>query len=223
MHRLLSRAAVVLALLLAGCGGSGPADAGGTEQTLLIGATAAGVRAPVLLALARGYDEAEGVTVDVRADGDARELLRTGRADAAIVGIDAIRPPLVAVMALVQGDEAGRPLRRGEPPRPGMLLTVTRDTLADHRPEVQAIVRAIQRGMTEAAADPESAVSAVLDADERADRSRVAAQLERAAPAFTAGARAPGALDAERLRAWARWAGAELDADATLARPLSRD
>jgi ABC-type nitrate/sulfonate/bicarbonate transport system substrate-binding protein len=222
MSRLLSRAAMALAVVLAGCGPSG-GEVTGAEPTLFVSGAPPVTRAPVALALARGYDEAEGVTVSLRDGGDALELLRTGRVDAAIVPVDALRAPMVAVLALVQGDEAGPRRRRDEPLRPGVVLAVTRDTLTDRRDEVRALVRTIQRGMTEAAADPESAVSAALDADETLQRAPLAAELERAAPAFTAGAAAPGALDAARLRAWGRWAGREVAADDTLARPLSRD
>ena len=223
MNRLLSRAAIALALLLAGCGPSADEISTGAEPTLLVAGAPASMRAPVDLALARGFDEAEGATVDLRSDGDAHELLTTGRVDAAIVGVDELRPPLVAVMAFVQGDQAGRARKPGEPERPGVLLAVTRDTLADRRAEVRALVRTIQRGMTEAAADPESAVTAALDADETLDRTELTAELERVAPAFTAGAAAPGALDADQLRAWARWAGKDVAADASFARPISRD
>jgi ABC-type nitrate/sulfonate/bicarbonate transport system substrate-binding protein len=224
MARFLSSAAALLALLLAGCGGSGSAgEAAGSEQTLLLPAPVSGATAPVFLALSRGYDEAEGVALELRDEGDALDLLRTGRVDAAVVGIEQVRAPMVVVMALVQGEEAGRPRRRGEPERPGVVVVVTRDTLADHRPEVRAIVRTIQRGMTEAATDPESAVTAMLDADDALDRGRLTAQLERAAPGFTAGAAAPGAVDVTRLKAWSRWARREVRTDATLVRRLSRD
>jgi hypothetical protein len=37
------------------------------------------------------------------------------------------------------------------------------------------------------------------------DRASVARELEAVSPAFTAGARSFGELDAVRLRAWARW------------------
>ena len=222
MPGVLPRALVLLALLFAGCGGSG-GDAAGAEQTLLVADVPAGVRAPVVLALARGYDEAEGTRVQVRDDGDAYELLTTGRVDAAVVDVRALKPPLVAVLALVQGDQAGRPLRPGEPPRPGLVLAVTRDTLADRRAEVGALVAAVQRGMSEVASDPESAVTALLDADETLDRARTSAEVERAVPGYTAGAPAPGAIDPARLRAWSRWAGRQVGVDATLARPISRD
>jgi ABC-type nitrate/sulfonate/bicarbonate transport system substrate-binding protein len=212
----MPRVLVVLALLVAGCGPSG-GDAGGTEQTLRLDSPAVGAQAPVHLAMARGYDEAEGVTLRLRSDGEPYDLLTTGRADAAIVPLRDVRSPLVAVMSLVDGDQAGPPPRKGEPPRPGLVLAVTRDTLADHRPDVVATVRALQRGMTEAATDPESAVTAMLDADDTLDRRKLEAQLERAAPGFR-----DGTVDVARVRAWARWAGRRVAVE-NLARPLSRD
>jgi ABC-type nitrate/sulfonate/bicarbonate transport system substrate-binding protein len=223
MSRLLSRAALALVLVLAGCGPSGGADVAGSELSLLTAGAPGGALAPVLLAHARGYDEAEGVALTLRPAGDAYELLTTGRVDAAIVGVDDLRAPLVAVMAFVQDDEAGRPRRKGEPGRPGVVLAVTRDTLADHRDEVAALIRGIQRGMLEAADDPDSAVAASRGLDDTLDRGRLSAELERAAPGFTAGAAAPGAIDAAALRAWGRWAHHKLAADATLAKPINRD
>jgi hypothetical protein len=61
MSRLLSRAGLALALVLAGCGPSG-GEVTGAEPTLLVAGAPAATRAPVDLALARGYDEAEGIT-----------------------------------------------------------------------------------------------------------------------------------------------------------------
>jgi ABC-type nitrate/sulfonate/bicarbonate transport system substrate-binding protein len=152
------------------------------------------------------------------------DLLRTGRIDAAVLPLRrAAASGLVTVMALVQTDAAGPPRRRGEPDRPGLVLTVTRDTLTDHRTDVRAVVRTLQRGMGEAAADPESAVAAMIEADDTLDRARLTTDLERIAPAFSAGVPAPGVLDGPALRAWAKWAGKPLAFDAGLTGPVSRD
>jgi hypothetical protein len=63
----------------------------------------------------------------------------------------------------------------------------------------------------------------MIDADDTLDRAALTDQLERIAPAFTAGAVSPGALDGAVLRAWSTWAGKPLASDATLAGPVSRD
>jgi putative hydroxymethylpyrimidine transport system substrate-binding protein len=286
-------------LALAGCG-SGSSDRPNQEATLLLDFTPNGVHAGIYLATARGYDEAEGVELDVRtpsASTDALRLLQGGRADMAIldihdlglarqqgrdiVGVMAlVQRPLAAVLAqsdvtrprrlegrragvtglpsdvavlrsIVAGDggdpdrvrtitigfEAVRAMlahrvdaatafwnvegvalreRRpdthefrvddfGAPAYPELVLCVTRETLENDRPVVAATIRALQRGYTEAQTDPESAVSALVDADSGLDRAAAAAQLDAVAPAFTAGARAYGQLRPDVLREWAAW------------------
>jgi hypothetical protein len=61
-------------------------------------------------------------------------------------------------------------------------------------PIAEAVIRALQRGYTEALVDPESAVTALLDQVEGLDRTRVTAELDAIAPGLTAGAPAYGAL-----------------------------
>jgi putative hydroxymethylpyrimidine transport system substrate-binding protein len=287
--------------VLAGCGGgSGGTDRPGEEATLLLDFTPNGVHAGIYLATARGYDEAEGVELEVQtpsASTDALRLLQGGRADMAIldihdlglarqqgrdiVGVMALlQRPLASVLAqpdvarprelegrrvgvtglpsdvavlrsVVAGDggdpervrtttigfEAVRAMiagrvdaatafwnvegvalleRRphtrefrvddfGAPAYPELVLCVTRDTLEEDRPVVAAAIRALQRGYTQAQADPESAVTALVDADSGLDRTAAAAQLDAVAPAFTAGARAYGELREDVLREWAAW------------------
>jgi putative hydroxymethylpyrimidine transport system substrate-binding protein len=289
----------LIGLALAGCG-SGSSDRPNQEATLLLDFTPNGVHAGIYLATARGYDEAEGVELDVKtpsASTDALRLLQGGRADMAIldihdlglarqqgrdiVGVMAlVQRPLAAVLAqsdvtrprrlegrragvtglpsdvavlrsIVAGDggdpdrvrtitigfEAVRAMlahrvdaatafwnvegvalreRRpdthefrvddfGAPAYPELVLCVTRETLENDRPVVAATIRALQRGYTEAQTDPESAVSALVDADSGLDRAAAAAQLDAVAPAFTAGARAYGQLRPDVLREWAAW------------------
>jgi putative hydroxymethylpyrimidine transport system substrate-binding protein len=286
------------AAALAGCGGG--ADAPGGEATLLLDFAPNGVHAGIYLATARGYDEAEGVELDVQAPSastDALRLLQGGRADMAIldihdlalarergrdvVGVMALlQRPLAAVLAqpdvarprelegrrvgvtglpsdvavlrsAVAGDGGDpdqvrtttigfaavramlarrvdgatafwnvegvalrerRPGMRefrvddfGAPPYPELVLCVTRGTLEEDRALVEATVRALQRGYTQAQADPESAVTALVDAGSGLDREAAAAQLDAVAPAFTAGARAYGELRRDVLRDWAAW------------------
>jgi putative hydroxymethylpyrimidine transport system substrate-binding protein len=287
------------ALLLAGCGAGGD-DRPNEEATLLLDFTPNGVHAGIYLATERGYDEAEGVELDVQAPSastDALRLLQGGRADMAILDIHDLGlarqqgRDIVGVMALLQrplasvlaqpdvarpreleGRRAGvtglpsdvavlrsvvagdggdadrvrtttigfqavramlarrvdaatafwnvegvalrerRPDVRefrvddyGAPPYPELVLCVTRRTLEEDRPLVAATIRTLQRGYTEAQTDPESAVTALVDADAGLDREAAAAQLDAVAAAFTAGARAYGELRADVLRDWAAW------------------
>jgi putative hydroxymethylpyrimidine transport system substrate-binding protein len=292
--------ACVLSLALAGCGGGLGTDRPNDEASLLLDFTPNGVHAGIYLALERDYDEAEGVTLDVKTPGastDALKLLESGRVDMAIldihdlalarehgadiVGVMAVvQQPLAALLAqpairrprqlegkragvtglpsdvavlrsIVQGDggdpdkvktttigfqavkamlahrvdaatgfwnvegvalKARRPGTRefrvdqyGAPPYPELVLCTTRVTLDDERPLVAATIRALQRGYNETQIDPESAVSALVQADPDLDRTVAAAQLDAVAPAFTAGADYYGQLRQDVLEKWAAW------------------
>jgi ABC-type nitrate/sulfonate/bicarbonate transport system substrate-binding protein len=121
----------------------------------------------------------------------------------------------------------------GAPAYPELVLVTPRRTLEENRPLVSATVRALQRGYVEAQADPEAAVAAMVAAEPDLDAAALAAQLDAVAPAFTAGARFPGQLREQPIRAWAAFdlkAGIlskPLDVDRafdpTLAVPISRD
>jgi len=101
-----------LLLALAGCGGvSGGSDRPDEDASLLLDFTPNAVHAGIYLATARGYDEAEGVNLDVRAPGastDSLRLLQAGRVDIAILDIHDLalareqNRDIVGVMALVQ-------------------------------------------------------------------------------------------------------------------------
>jgi putative hydroxymethylpyrimidine transport system substrate-binding protein len=93
----------------------------------------------------------------------------------------------------------------GAPAYPELVLCVTRETLDDRAPLVRATIRALQRGYTQAQAEPDSAVEAVADADRGVDRAALSAQFDAVAPAFTAGADEFGQLRPAVLRAWAAW------------------
>src|SRR4051794_12824010 len=292
--------ACVISLALAGCGGGLGTDRPNEEASLLLDFTPNGVHAGIYLALERDYDEAEGVTLDVKAPGastDALKLLESGRVDMAIldihdlalarergapiVGVMAVvQTPLAAVLAqpeitrpkqlegkragvtglpsdvavlrsIVQGDggdpdkvktttigfqavkamlarrvdaatafwnvegvalKARRPDTRefrvdqyGAPPYPELVLCTTRVTLDDQRPLIDATVRALRRGYNEAQVDPESAVSALVQANPDLDRTVAAAQLDAVSPSFTAGADYYGQLRHDVLEKWAAW------------------
>ena len=93
----------------------------------------------------------------------------------------------------------------GAPAYPELVLCVTRETLEERRAVIAATIRALQRGYTQAQADPESAVTALVDAGSGLDREAAQAQLDAVAPAFTAGASVYGELREDVLREWAAW------------------
>ena len=186
---------------LAGCGGvSGGGDVS-SDFTLLLGARPAGLHAGVYLAVERGYDEAEGLQLESRPRGDAAELLRRGRVQAAI--LDAPLPGTVCVMALVQQ------------PRPGHFVCVSRTELEDARADVAALVRVLQRGYGEAEVDPESAVQAMVARLDNPDQQALARQLDAVSASFEAGVPAFGYLRRGQLPPGAY--------DYSLVRPVSRD
>jgi len=287
-------------MTLAGCGGSSGADRPNEEASLLLDFTPNAVHTGIYLATDRGYDDAEGVQLEVRAPGastDALRLLQAGKVDMAIldihdlalareqdrdiVGVMAlVQRPLAAVLAqpeiarprdlagkragvsglpsdvavlrsVVKGDggdpdsvktttigfeavkallaqrvaaatafwnvegvalKAERPATRefrvddyGAPPYPELVLCVTRNTLDEKRPVLEATIRALRRGYTETQNDPESALSALGDANPDLDRDAASAQLDAVAPAFTAGADYYGQLREDVLEKWAAW------------------
>jgi putative hydroxymethylpyrimidine transport system substrate-binding protein len=292
--------ALVLLALAAGCGGSVGEDRPNEEASLLLDFTPNGVHAGLYLTTSRGYDDAEGVQLEVRAPGastDALRLLQAGRVDMAIldihdlalareqdrdiVGVMAVvQRPLAAVLAqpdiarprdldgkragvsglpsdvavlrsVVEGDGgdpdsvktttigfeavktllAGRvaaatafwnvegvALREqrpdmrefrvdeyGAPSYPELVLCVTRQTLDERRPMIRATIRALQRGYNETQVDPESALTALVEANPDLDRAAAAAQLDAVSPAFTAGADVYGQLREDVLKKWAEW------------------
>ncbi len=299
---MLARLSLIcaVALAFAGCGGTTGNDRPDEEATLLLDFAPNGVHAGIYVATSRGFDEAEGVELEVRAPGastDALRQLQAGRADMAILDIHDLAlarekgRDIVGVMALLQrplasvqaqpevrrprdlegrrvgvtglpsdvavlesvvagdgGDPAavrtttigfeavramlaervdaatafwnveGVALRErrpdvqefrvddfGAPAYPELVLCVTRSALTDKRAVVRATVRALQRGYTTAQNDPESAATALVDADTGLSREAAAAQIDAVAPAWTAGARAYGELRRDILREWADW------------------
>jgi ABC-type nitrate/sulfonate/bicarbonate transport system substrate-binding protein len=97
--------------LLAGCGSTTGNDRPDEDASLLLDFTPNAVHAGIYLATQRGYDEAEGVNLRVRAPGastDALKLLEAGRTDMAILDIHDLGlarergADVVGVAALVQ-------------------------------------------------------------------------------------------------------------------------
>ena len=291
---------VAAALALGGCGAAGEDRAPNVAATLLLDSRPSAVHTGIYIAVARGYDDALGVRLRIRAPSrstNAVTLLASGRVALAVLDIHDLAAArargrdLVGVMALVQTPLAailaepsvrtpralqgrrvgvsGRPADRavlrsivagaggdprtvratrlgsgavrsllsgrvagataawdtdgvtlrarrprirefrvedyGAPTYPELLLSVRRRTLRDDPGLVRATVAALARGYEEVLADPESGVSALLTATSGLRRTRVQRELDAVSPSFTAGARAFGELDPQRLRAWARW------------------
>ncbi len=109
--KLVAPLAAVLALVvLAACGGAG-SDRPGTEARLMLDFQPNAVHAGIYLADARGFTDAEGVSLDVEIPGestDAIGLLLANRIQFAVLDIHDLAlarekdRDLVAVMALVQ-------------------------------------------------------------------------------------------------------------------------
>lgn len=189
MRRLLAALLPAAALML-GCGGSGPAGGSGRDLNLTLDGRPAGRHAGIYLATARGYDRALGVT------------LRVGRepSDLRLLDVDELDPQKnVAVMAILPGD---------------LYVAVDRVILDERRDDVRSALEAIQRGYEETVIDPESAASAMVDA-EGLDRVALLEQIDAIAPRFKAGGRDFGVLDPKGLPKGAF--------DASLVRPSDRD
>jgi ABC-type nitrate/sulfonate/bicarbonate transport system substrate-binding protein len=111
----------------------------------------------------------------------------------------------VALRAKRPGTREFRVDQFGAPSYPELVLCVTRDALEEKRPVILATIRALQRGYTQAQTDPESAVTALVEAGSGLDRAAAQAQVDAVSPAWTAGARAYGELREDVLREWAKW------------------
>ncbi len=206
---MLCLSAMVLAV--GGCASAGSASDG--DQTLLLGAPPSAVHAGVYFAVERGFDESEGVKLTIRRSGDAIKLLRSGRVQAALLDVGQIgqAPGVVGVMAILQR------------PYPGLFVCVTQATLQDHRSQVEALIRVLQRGYTETMADPESAVQAVLSRASGVDAAALATELDRISPDFVAGAPGFGVIDRRIVSEWAGRAGVPARFAYGLVGPVSRD
>jgi len=132
----------------------------------------------------------------------AVKALLAGRVDAVTAFWDVEG---VELKARRQGIREFRVDDYGAPAYPELVLCVTRRALEEERAVIEATIRALQRGYTQAQNDPESAVTALVDAGSGLDRDAAQAQLDAVAPAFTAGARAYGELREDVLRKWAAW------------------
>jgi ABC-type nitrate/sulfonate/bicarbonate transport system substrate-binding protein len=217
-----------------GCAGSGNGIDGRPEADarLMLQDRPSAVDAGLYLARQRDYGQTEGVNLQVETPVGPLTGIRAlvaGQTDLAIVDIhDLARArargqDLVAVQAIVETPLAAplaravaRARQRGTlrgriggpnsvPPHPELVLAVTRETLETSAPVVAAAIRTLRRGYEATIDDPESGVSAVLDAAPALKRSEVAAQLSALSPSFVGGERRFGELSAGPLETWARW------------------
>jgi hypothetical protein len=163
-----SAALLLLVLTVAGCGGVQSSSSFG-DVALVLDEEPGADEAGVFLATARGYDTAEGVSL---------EVTRRGNADFRLVRSPP--PGCVAVMAVV------RPAK--------VVLCADEITLQDERPKVLAVVRALTRGYTQAQLEPDEAVAAMDGRVPGLDRDQLSTQLDEVAPTWTAGARYFGEL-----------------------------
>jgi ABC-type nitrate/sulfonate/bicarbonate transport system substrate-binding protein len=100
-----------LAFTIGACGGDASEEAPHQDATLLLDFTPNAIHAGIYSALARGYDEAEGVTLKVQqpsSSSDSVKLLSSGRTDFAVMDIHDLAlarekgADLVAVMSIAQ-------------------------------------------------------------------------------------------------------------------------
>lgn len=93
----------------------------------------------------------------------------------------------------------------GAPSYPELVLAVTRSTLQERAPLVQAVVSALIRGYRESIIDPETSVTALVDATDGLKRPEVQRQLDALLPLFQAPDGTIGTFDRAGLEKWARW------------------
>jgi ABC-type nitrate/sulfonate/bicarbonate transport system substrate-binding protein len=162
------------------------------------------------LAVARGFDTAEGPTLTLRPEADAVGAVRRAEAQFAVLSLRRFAKArgLVAVMAVTERDLRPRP---GEPDAPGLLLAVPREELTDDPATVRGTVAAFQRGYREAFLDPDSATTALVTAVPSLHRSAVLRRLDELGPSFQGVQPTFGRLDPQALRRWAAWAHVRLD------------
>jgi ABC-type nitrate/sulfonate/bicarbonate transport system substrate-binding protein len=139
-HTCVRLTAILLAtLVLAGCGATGTTGEFG-DVTLLLPAKPSADDVGVYFAVSRGFDEAEGVSL---------QPARRGTADFRIT----TDPPAdcVAVLAIVQPDKR--------------VLCVDKFILGDDRDKVKAVAAALARGYTQAQLEPDEAAQAMEHMD----------------------------------------------------------
>jgi len=159
----------LLALIFAACGSTQTASQFG-EVALVLPERVSADDAGVYFSTYRTYDEGDGVELTLSREGDADFRIT-----------DAPPEGCITVMAIVPPDK--------------LVLCVDEVILQDDRAKVLAVVRGLQRGYTQAQKEPEEALSAMTAQVPDADREALAAELDDAAPAWTAGQPYFGAIE----------------------------
>jgi len=149
-------------MLLAGCGGTQSTGEFG-EVPIVLGETPSADEAGVYLATERGYDTAEGVTLQPTREGNADFRLTAS-------------PPkgCIAVLAVVRPDK--------------LVLCADEVILQEEREKVLAVVRALSRGYTQTQLEPTEAVAAMTTQVPGLNRDELSTQLDDVSPTWTAGA-----------------------------------
>lgn len=230
--------ACLVTILLAGCGTGGGGAAPDSDARLVLDGPWAGVDAGIASAIARGYDQAEGVTLHVRRGPVDPRALTDGRADFQVLDLNQLagHRDLVAVMAIVQqpllaytthahqlatpwarrlARALHHPVRRWDLAPPRHQTHVEQAGVPDYPELVLATARQTLR-------DTPDLVRATVDALARGYRftltdpqssagdvpGDVTPQLARLNAAFVGAAGAPGVLDGAQIARWSAWAKA---------------
>ena len=231
----MARTAVLLAVLaavagaLAGCATTAP-DRPNVSATIVLEGAPTAYDVGIYVASTRGYDEAEGVRLLIRAaatPATGLRRLRAGSATFAVLDVHDLAiarergDDVVGVMAISQLPAAARAraaLRAHgravlakrldfdrAPPYPELVLATTGQTLREQPSVPRAAVAAIARGYAEELDDPEVALALELARVSPRRAAALKAQLPRIEPSFLGVGDEVGAFDRAALAQWARW------------------
>jgi len=219
-----------VAVALAGCGSTG-VDRPNVSATLVLdGAPSAG-DVGIYVAAARGYDDAEGVRLQIRAGATAASgvrRLRSGSATFAVLDIHDLAiarergDDVVGVMAISQLPSVSRAraalraygrfaqarsLDFGDAPSyPELVLAMKGRILREQPAVARAAIAAITRGYEEELQDPEAALQLELARVSPRREAALRAELPRVEAGFVGRGGEVGVLDRRELRRWAAWA-----------------
>ncbi|HZO37183.1 MAG TPA: ABC transporter substrate-binding protein [Solirubrobacteraceae bacterium] len=231
----MARTAALLAVLaavaaaLTGCGTTG-VDRPNVSATLILDGSPSAAEVGIYVAAARGYDDAEGVRLQIRPGTTpvtGLRRLRSGSATFAVLDIHDLAiarergTDVVGVMAITQlpsADRARAALRAhgrfataqrvdfADAPRyPELVLTTTGRVLREQPAVARAAIAAITRGYAEELQDPEAALQLELDRVSPRREAALRAELPRVEAGFVGADGEIGVLDRPALRRWAAW------------------
>jgi ABC-type nitrate/sulfonate/bicarbonate transport system substrate-binding protein len=224
-----ARTACLAAFALAGCGATGGADRPERDATLMLDGPRAGVHAGIASALARGYDDAEGVHLKLLRGSATPSTLTTGRATFAVLDLNELagRRDVVAVMAIVQrpllaftsrgrirapwAKRFGRPVARWDLAPPSGARRVEDAGVPAYPELVLAVAR---ENLTDEPSVVRATVAALtrgyrfaLDDPESSEQDLGRpGSLDRLDAAFLGDGGRPGLLDTREIARYARWA-----------------